>query len=261
MNRRTQFEDLSPELAAPLRETERIIQSYLQGLAFIGADAGRDPDYTKNHLLYYLVQDFIQSAVSVTSLGMEGLLSVAKRELRFIIESSIKLCFVQQKAERGSTIAEKIQEFDRELLSQRISIKNNLTLGMLASPMVEEFYEEVGRLYGQTSNYVHLTPGQINERITAVDEGRAVGQETPEEIAQLNSMASRSLAASLVLIFHSVPEWVAGEWLVESDGATVPWYFTASRFIAAIDSHFDYKHERKKHLADVITARTANIKF
>jgi hypothetical protein len=220
MLRRTREEDLPAELVPPLRETDTIIQAYVHGLAFIVQDAGRDSNYIANHLLSYLAQDFIQSAVSIQSLTMEGMHSVAKRELRFIVESSIKICFVQQKAAHGSTVADKLGQFDSELSSQRISIKNNLDLSLLPAPLQAEFNEEVGRLYGLTSGYVHLSPAQIRERIDAVDAGRAIGREIVADVVKLNEMASRCLAVSLALIFHSVPDWVAGDWLVDSDGRT-----------------------------------------
>jgi hypothetical protein len=94
---RTKHEDLPIDLADALRETEAIVMGYLEVLNFIFYDTARDPDFRSNHLLSYLAQDFLQSATSIISLAMEGLLSVAKRELRFVIEASIKLCFVQQR--------------------------------------------------------------------------------------------------------------------------------------------------------------------
>ncbi len=80
-------------------------------------------------------------------------------------------------------------------------------------------------------------------------------------MAALNAVAQRVMAASLVLLFHSVPGWVAGDWLVESDGSSIDWYFTKSRFIAGIDSEFDYKHERKERLAQIQAEREARIAF
>jgi hypothetical protein len=260
MLKQTKIEDLPPELVEALRATEIIVGSYLHGLSFIVHDTARDPKYVENHLLFYLAQDFLQSAVSLVSLAMEGLISVAKRELRFILESSIKLCFVQQES-YGSTVADKLAVFDKELSSQRISIKEMLDLHMLQETLRATFSEEVGRLYGLTSRYVHLTPAQIQERIAAVDAGQTAGNETPTNIEELNALVSRSLAASLVLIYHCVPEHVAGDWFVEDDGVTVAWYFTRSRFLAAVDAYFDYKAERQNRRAEIAAVRRARVKF
>ena len=123
---------------------------------------------------------------------------------------------------------------------------------MLPEELWELFGDETGRVYGLTSNYVHLTPIQIQERIAAVDAGRTAGKESATDIEGLNSLVSRGLAISLTLLFHSVPPYVAGDWLVESDGTSARWYFGASRFLAGIDSHFDYKNERQDRLTEIL---------
>ena len=236
------------------------LHAYLVVLRFIVLNTGRDPGFNANHLLSYLADDFLQSAVSITLLAREGGLSVAKRELRFIIESSIKVCFVHQQR-YNSSVQDKLAEFDKELSSPGISIKRDLNLNMLPPDLQETFSEEIGRLYGKMSGYVHLTPEQILERIAAVDAGRTVGHEAPAEVEELNNLVSRGFAASLVLLLHSVPEYVAGDWLMDSDGSTRDSYFVASRFIAAMDGYFDYKHERQANLKAIQTARGNRVAF
>jgi hypothetical protein len=81
---RTDLKDLPPELADAIRETEFITRSYLGGLSFLIQDTARDPSYISNHLLSCLSQAVLQSAVSISALATEGLLNVAKRELRFL---------------------------------------------------------------------------------------------------------------------------------------------------------------------------------
>jgi hypothetical protein len=193
-------------------------------------------------------------------LAKEGGISVAKRELRFIIESSIKMCFVHQKR-YNSTVQAKLTEFDTELSSPSISIKRDLNLNMLPVDLRDTFSEEIGRLYGKMPGYVHLTPNQIMERIAAVDGGRLLGREGAAEVQELNDLISRGFAASLVLLLHSVPEYVAGDWLVDADGSTQDSYFVASRYISGIDSYFDYKHERQASLKAVQAARETRIVF
>ena len=257
---KTAIDDLPPELAKELLRTDSIVRSYLAGLSFIVQDTGRDPDYVSNHLLSYLAQDILQSAISVLSLATEGLLNVAKRELRFLLEASIKVCFVQRES-YTSTVEQKLAEFEKILSSQRISVKNNLVLSLMTDTLNSEFAEEVGRLYGVTSSYVHLTPSQILASIDAAEAGVTAGKERPEDIENLNSIAERVMAASLVLLLHSVPDWVAGDWLVESNGQSIGWHFAGSRFIAGIDAHFDYKHERQATLPDIQQVRESRVRF
>ena len=223
-------------------------------------EASRDPTFWANHLLSYLAQDFIESAVSILLLARGETVSVAKREIRFIIESSVKVCYVQQES-YNSSIDRKLAQFYKELSSSKISIKQDLALRILPEELRDDFSEEVGRLYGRTSEYVHLTPQQIQERIAATDARRATEAENVVDFDALNDLLSRGLASSLVLLFHSVSAYVAGDWLVRHDGTMNDWYFAASRFIAGIDSNFDYKYERQARLDEIRTARAAMIRF
>jgi hypothetical protein len=179
--KRTQFADLRPDLVKSLRYTDYIIRCYLAGVDFVVHDAAREQEFKTTHLLSYLAQDYIESAISIIVLAMEGVHNVARRELRFLIETSIKICFIQQKSYE-TLIDEKLKQFDNELSSQSISIKQNLLLSLLPEGLRDEFCEEVGRVYGLTSNYVHLTPKQIEERIAAVDAGRTAARENAADV-------------------------------------------------------------------------------
>jgi hypothetical protein len=109
----------SADTTAALKTTSTIVHEYLAGIGFIIGDAARDPGFGTTHLLSYLSQDFIESAVAISFLAREGSLSVPKRELRFIIESSIKICYVQQK-NYSSSIEDKLTQFDKVLSSANI---------------------------------------------------------------------------------------------------------------------------------------------
>jgi hypothetical protein len=245
---------------AALAKMAAIVHAYLTAVGIIVGDTSRDPSFGANHLLSYLAQDFIESAISIAFLARNGALSVPKRELRFVIESSIKICFVQQKDYR-STIPEKLKQFDKELFSSSISAKRDLTLPMLQPDLTDDFGEELGRLYGKTSTYVHLTPPQIMQRIAMVNSGGTAGYENASDVVDFNNLLARGFAASLVLLLHSVPDYVAGDWLIDSDGTTNDSYFLGSRFIAAIDAFFDYKHERQAALVSIQKARASRIHF
>jgi hypothetical protein len=251
---------LSEETKTSLATTGQIVHDYLAALRFIVGNASRVPDFGTTHLLSYLSQDLIESAASIIFLARSGSLSVPKRELRFIIEASIKLCYIQQMEDR-LPITDKLKQFDKTLRSANISIKNDLKLWMLPVSVKDAFDEELGQLYGKTSSYVHLTPSQIAQRIAAVDAGRTIGYENAADIDDLNTLIARGFTASLVLLFHSVGEFVAGDFLVDSDGSTIISYFVGSRFIAEMDSYFDYKAERQAQLAKIQSARATAVRF
>jgi hypothetical protein len=241
-----------------LRETANICRSFLGGLVFIAKDTGRDPRFFENHLLSYAAQDFLQSVTAIRLLVREGIQNACLRELRFVLETSVKLCFVQQK-KSGLPISDKLVFFERTLNSPSISIKKELELNLLPEIERPKFEEEVGRLYGTASKYVHFTVEQLAERINFVDSGRTSGNESAEDVDSLNRLLARSLACSLVLILHAVPNYVAGDLLV--GGLDDTWYFRKSKYIALLDSTFDYKAERQERLQSIQEERDKAVLF
>jgi hypothetical protein len=251
---------LTDELRAELNKTHRICAEYLRALGFTTGDTSRDPEYHDNHLLSYLAQDFIESASAIPLLVEQGIHNVALREARFILEAHIKLCYVQQQEYR-SDIQQKLTRFEQVFNSSKISVKNDVELNLLPETSRAAFQEEAGRLYGGTSNYVHLSRAQIDERIARVDAGRTAGKENASDVASVNAMLSRVFASALIFLFHSVPQYVPGDWFVEYDGSTVDWYFTRSQYVAMLDSTFDYKHERQERIQEIVAARQAAVAF
>jgi hypothetical protein len=240
--------------------SERMAFAFLGALNFVVKDAGRDPRYLDTHMLSYAAQDYIQSAIALPMLVREGIHNVCRRELRFILEMSIKICRIQQQ-DCGADIATKLTTLGATFDTTNISIQKQLALTLLPESERPLFHQEVGRLYGETSEYVHWTSAQIIERIGLVDEGKTAGFESPADVEALTGLMARGLAASLVLIFHSVPAYVAGDFLVEPDGSSMNWPFSSSRFIAHMDEHFDYKHERQERLESIRSSRWAAVNF
>lgn len=254
-------------------ELRNLTSSFLFGLKFIAMNSSREPGYFENHLLSYLFQELLESSVALSILVHEGILNCAKRELRFILEASVKLCLVQQDAVPGSdskhaerrppvSVSDKLDAFKRELNSPSITARKWVEIHLLDDETTtSQFHEEVGRLYGELSGYTHLSARQVQERMIAVEAGRTAGLEAPEDVEGFNRLAERVLSCSMVFIMHSVYDWVVGDLLVESDGASLNWKLAESRFIARIDEFFDYKHERQDRLSEIRSARAAKVRY
>ena len=255
-----QRSDLPADVIPAIARIEDATNAYVSALAFIVRDTARDPRFSETHLFAYLAQDLLQSAISLPLLAVEGMWSVARRELRFILEASTKQAVIQHQA-YITPIQEKLVEFEGLLASPSISCKSQLSLSLLEESLRDQFLEEVGRLYGAGSNYVHLSPKQVRDRMASVKAGYTIGFEGATEASAATDIAVRTLAASLVLLLHGVPKYVAGDLLVESDGVSRDWFFAQSKFIASIDSNFDDKHERKADLHEVIRKRQSIVRF
>jgi len=243
-----------------IRTSFEICHNFLTALRFIVMDTARDPKYFETHLLSYVAQDLIEASVAIPLLVQQGIRNTCRRDLRFMLESTIKLAYIHQQ-DYASEIGSKLATFRSDLNSSKISVKNDVNLSMIEESLRDSLQEDTGRLYGETSNYVHLTANQIQQRIAEVNSGRTVGHESANDVRALNLLLSRGLALSLVFLFHAVPEYVAGDWLVQADGLSNPWYYRKSRFLASMDAHFDYKHERQSSLTEIRAMRLQDVTF
>lgn len=170
------------------------------------------------------------------------------------------MCRVQQR-DYDADIPTKLTSLQQTFDTTNISMQKQVDLTLLPEAKHASFREEVGRLYGETSGYVHWTSAQIHERIAMVDDGRTSGYESAEDVERVNGLIARALAACLVFLFHPVPEYVAGDWLVQPDGSGLRWQFAGSQFVALMDEHFDYKHERQNDLQRIQNERWSAVSF
>ncbi|WOE42067.1 hypothetical protein [Acinetobacter chinensis] len=257
INKSTEVPD---ELKDEFKRTQNIVDSFIWWLSFCMSDTARDSNFTKNHLLSFLFQDILETLFSVKLNVIEGIHAPSIRESRYILELSIKVALIQTE-NYSSSIEEKLNQFNREIKEPSISPMKRINLQYLKEDTKVALLEEVGRLYGQVSSFVHVTPKSIEYRQNRMNKGRVLGRESAEDIANLNNLLERIYAASLVFLSHSVPQYVIGDWHVPSDGELIKWYYMKSKYLSEIDSNFDYKHERQEVLERVTMERHNNISF
>lgn len=244
-------------LEKEFKRTILMCNSFLQWIFFCFLNTSRDSSYKDNHIFSVISQDFIETLTSTPILIKEGILRPTIRESRFLLEMSIKMAYIQQKVYNDG-IDEKIKNYKKILNSPSISIMKQVKLDMINENIQNDFYEECGKLYGFSSNFVHLTSLQIEDRINILSDGFWLGQESGTMLNELNNYLERIYAVSIVYIMHSVPTYVTGDWIVENDGSSIDWYYLKSKYIAEIDSYFDYKHERQDRL-DMIKTKRMNV--
>lgn len=252
--------EIPEELKGEYERTQHLVLGFVQWIQFCMMDTARDPNFSKNHILSFLHQDIIETLFGVLSHVMEGIHNPSVRESRYLLELSIKVAFIQSQ-NYSSSIEEKLSEFDKEIKAPSISPMKRIDLIYLKEHTRVEFLQEVGRLYGAASSFVHVSPKSIEYRQNRVSEGRIMGKESKEDLKNLNDLLQSIFAASLVFLSHSVPQYVIGDWHVDSTGELKNWYYIKSKYIAEIDSTLDYKAERKEILNQVIKDRSLGIQF
>lgn len=250
----------TPEYEAELQRHYDISNSLIRCLAFCNMNCSRSEEMPKKLFFLSIIDDIFQSSFAITILAREGVRNTCRRELRYLIEAAIKSCFISQKYSE-KTVQGQLEEYKKELKSTDISIVDDIDFYMLSDENRVLFKNEIKRMYGYTSKYIHTTPEQIQERFMLNSKGRTIGMEGLTELKEFNDELEKVYSFVLVLLFHSVPKWCAGDYLVERDGSTIDWYFAKSKYLADIDGKFDYKYERQANISDIVEKRKSNIKF
>lgn len=257
------FPDIQQELqsAEYKEEYERhldILNSFLRTIVFIHLNCSRS-DKLKNKLFCLsIIDDLIQSLTAIKSLSDEGIRNPCRRELRYMLELSIKACLISQK-NSDKSIEEQISEYRQVIKSTNISMVKEINYYFFSELEKEQFVREVLKLYGKLCTYVHSTPYQMQERVELDKKGRCIGFEGTDELKELDEEIGDVLAHILVLFFHTIPQWCVGDYLVEANGYTVNSYFSKYKFFAIIDGFFDYKHERQDKLQEIRAIRESNV--
>ncbi|QDK79451.1 hypothetical protein EXU85_12900 [Spirosoma sp. KCTC 42546] len=229
-------------------------------LSFCYMNSLRDGISGERNFFLRMVDDIIQSVISIEIIAKEGIMNTCRRELRYLIELSIKSCLIVNNTTKKA-FDEQITEYEKLLNSSNINPINTLRFTYLPGENEDEFKAEVKRLYGYLCKYSHSSAHQIRERLERAEIGRSIGFEGIQELKELNNDIERVLAVVIVMIFHSIAQYVVGDFMVEPDGQTVNWYFNKSKYINIIDQNFDYKHERQLLLPILKQQRLERIKF
>jgi hypothetical protein len=240
---------------------EAICNSFLEAVLFCNLNYFRDRINSEVNFFIRVSDDFIQSLIAIKMLSKEGIHNQCRRELRYLLELAVKSCLVSQ---RNSSLdyQTQITAFEKLLKEDSISIIRDINLHLITDTQLRgDFNTEIKKLYGMLCTYIHVSPHQLVEKIQLAHSGRYIGFEGVAELRQLNDELERTLAYVMVLLFHSIPEWVVGDFLVEDDGSTKEFHFNQSRYIIDIDRKFDYKAERQSKLSQLNLERERKIKF
>jgi len=251
----------SPEYKAEFNRTVIMRESMIMCLVFCFMNANRDLESAKRNFTLRLLDDLIQCVTAMEHLAREGFMNSCKRELRYLLELSLKSCFIVNEARGILPFEDQIKKFEKMLNSPNINPVNQLNFALLTPPQSADFKADVKRLYGVLCHYVHASTHQIQERIAQIDNGRSIGYEGTATLNELNALIERTYAAAIVFLFNAVPPFVVGDFLVESDGSINNWYFKQSKYVATIDAYFDYKHERQHKLQQLAKERLNSVRF
>lgn len=229
---------------AVIVQIDRLLADYGTAINAIDLMATRHPPYFETHITLRMKQHFVQSVVASIYLVKDGMLDPARRELRFLLEASVKTLWLDRLHER-TKVADKVIALN-DLGARRFGeIVSDLEFGLLSQDAAKTYRQTATDLFSKLSTYSHVSAKNVERDLSNFDRGNTFGHETVVEIEKFARVAKRVLDLALASHFEAFDQGLVGDILVQVFDAEPRWTFHNTPLVGAINRHFDYKAERR----------------
>lgn len=238
----------SPAYQEQERRLLRLQEGFSAGLAVVWLMASRSWDQVENSLSFAFIHDAFQTMGAVTFLASEGCYGPAKRELRYLLESTAKHAYVDLLSPRASVV-ERIAFLDHKVPRSSVGFVNELPLYGLSAEDEADFRASICSHYAQLSSYVHRSPNQLREELARIGTGAPEPRFLAAELERFNRLCFAVYDSAMFLQMQVLGPGLSGDALVHGLDSVSHWPFHRGKFVRRLSKFFDYKHERQSHTA------------
>ncbi|PAU92645.1 hypothetical protein CK503_15665 [Aliifodinibius salipaludis] len=250
----------SDEYQNTLSEFYKTISDFNDALRLCSLMASRGQEFRSNSLFFQNFDHFVESSVALMVLGKDGMRNPARRELRYLLELSLNSLFVDQEIKTGD-LNTKMIYLDKKVDTSSINQIKDVGLFLIKDEELKKsFIKDFKKIYGTACTYVHTSIPQIQERLELKERGIDLGFDTENELQELKDEIFNVLSIVIVFLFHALGPSLTGDVIVDGLDKNDDWVYHKSKYYAAIDEHFDYKHERQKDLKEIKERRNERLK-
>ena len=266
-NERQRLSDQHAELRSSeaylgaMRQVDRFILDYGLGINAIEFMATRNPPYFDHFISLRIKPHLVQSMIAASHMIKEGLHDPARREMRFLVEASVKALWLDQGSpklredddRRASTpprtVAEKIAALDglgRERFDQ---VVDSLQFDLLDAPAGNQYRQTAKSLYGTLSTTTHVSSRNVERDLANFEKGKHFALETVADVNAIARLLRQVLDLALASHFEAFDHGLVGD--IFEPPFLASWSFLKTPLVAAVDRQFDYKHERRVRRGEV----------
>lgn len=244
-----------PQFKAAMGRIDRLIMDYGLGLTVIDLMATRWPEFFEQLITLRVKQQFVESMVAAGQSIKEGLHNPARRELRFLLEASIKTLWldtgspaingVAPLAAVPGTVDEKVAALD-DLGKERLGeVIDSLTFRLMDAAGAETYRQTANSLYGRLSTHVHISSTVIGKDLKGFDKDRDFGFETVGDVNAMADLMRQVLDLALASHFEAFDAGLVGDMFVALFDDMDRWSFRKTPLVSAVSRQFDDKAEGK----------------
>ncbi|HVU99706.1 MAG TPA: hypothetical protein VHE34_31005 [Puia sp.] len=156
--------------------------------------------YIYDHFLTIRASDdIIQSIISLRHLVINGVHNMARREIRYILETTVKFLVVDQE-QNGKILADKTAYLGTAIPNSSIEVVDR-TVTPFPSAIDQGYKNEIKDLFYKVCAYVHPSQRQIEEQLNNYGKGYHLGFETVKMLGSITTQLFRTYDISLTLLF------------------------------------------------------------
>lgn len=223
----------------------RISRDFMFAANLVGRYSTRGAEIYKEIVTIRRIDDIMQSAVTIEYLAEEGFFNPARRELRYLLESSLKYLHLDKEFGWKTPLAEKLKQLEN--LGRRFSIEDcrKHPLDGIPENSNSAFWNEVLQIHDLLCAYVHPSVKQIEEDHKRNELGFYVGMDMAAEVETMANLIFRVYDIVLVILFNGLGGSMTGDLFINVFDDSKAWKFHKGKFCRQVSASFDYKHERK----------------
>ncbi len=215
----------------------------IQTIQHISLYSTRAGNIYDNFLTVRASDDLLQSILAIRNLTVDSIHNIAKREIRYMLEMTVKYLLVDQ-VKSGAGINEKTQYLTDNIPNSSIEVVDRLSLPFDAGKN-QEFMNEVKDIFYKSCAYVHPSKKQIEEQLANYSKGNTIGFETAKSLADLNKVLFRTYDIILTMLFTGFGPSMSGDLFIELYDDMPKWKFHKGKYVKQYSALFNYKQERK----------------
>lgn len=243
-----------------LQFLRKTILDFTNTLRLCKITASRWADFHEKYLLPQHFDDLAEAALTAQLAIDNGALNPARRELRYMLEVVVNIAYVDEEMSEVSLSERRNFYKSKQVKKINVDQVSKLPLRLLGEHK-ELFSQHVKNTWVRSSNYVHLTKRQMDQKLELREKGIVLGMETVEMLQEVVSEVHEVCSIVSILAFETIGPSFTGDMFVDNLDSIDHWTLHASGYIALVDSHFDYKHERKERLEAIHETRANRIKY
>jgi hypothetical protein len=224
-----------------LHYLEGIASDFLMAMTYVRLQGTRY-SASGDYLLFRFAPHIAESSFAITMNAREGLQNAARRELRFLLEASVKLSSrdfhpeARNFGERLAGLNDRDQKFEDYVAARTY-------FGEFEKP--KEANNAILSLYTDLSRYVHASVPQFQEALARARRGEDAGMESVATLNRFNRLAFQVYDLVLVRLFQGLGLSMAGDIFTDILDHEPSWRFHKGKFVSRLSKCFDCKHERR----------------